>query len=193
MNDLLEALHNRHSIPANQLIEPAPNDEQLNDILKCAATAPDHGKLRPWRFIVIRGDARHALADVFVDAAKEREPAIDPEKLTKLASKPLRSPLIVVIVTTVTPDHPKAPVIEQTLSAGAAVQLMQLGASATGFGSIWLSGANAYDENVKSALGIDRKDQIAGFLYLGTPDDGRVVRKRPDIEEHVSHWTAPLS
>jgi len=101
--------------------------------------------------------------------------------------------VIVVIVTTVTPDHPKAPVIEQTLSTGAAVQLMQLGASATGFGSIWLSGANAYDENVKAALGIDRKDQIAGFLYLGTPDDGKVVRKRPDIEKHVSHWTAPLN
>lgn len=188
MNSLLDTLHTRHSVPASQLTEPAPTDEQLNDILRCAINAPDHGKLHPWRFIVIRGDARQALGDVFVEAAKAREPDISEQKLERMREKPLRSPMIVVIVATLTPDHPKAPEIEQMLSAGAAVQLMQLGATASGFGSIWLSGANAYDDNVKSALGIAAKDQIAGFLYLGTPPDTAPSRRRPEISEHLSEW-----
>lgn len=192
MNSLLDTLQSRHSFPASQLTEPTPNEQQLNDILKCAITAPDHAKLCPWRFIVIRGEARNALGDVFVDAAKSRDPDISEQKLERLKEKPLRSPLIVVIVTTLTPDHPKTPVIEQTLSAGAAVQLMQLGATATGFGSIWLSGANAYDENVKQALGIEAKDQITGFLYLGTPPDTQPTRRRPELNDHVTEWTAPL-
>lgn len=193
MNLLLDTLHSRHSIPASQLTEPAPDEQQLNDILQCALTAPDHGKLHPWRFIVIRGAARHALADVFVEAAKSRDPDISEQKLERLSEKPLRSPLIVVIVTTLTPDHPKAPEIEQTLSAGAAVQLMQLGATATGFGSIWLSGENAYDKNVKKALGIEAKDQIAGFLYLGTPPDAQPTRRRPELADHLTQWTGSLA
>ena len=192
MNALLDTLHTRHSVSASQLSEPAPDSEQLNDILKCAITAPDHGKLRPWRFIVIRDEARHALANVFVEAAKVRDPDMSEQKLERLAEKPLRSPLIVVIVTTLTPEHPKAPEIEQTLSAGAAVQLMQLGATALGFGSVWLSGANAYDENVKHALGIETKDQIAGFLYMGTPPETVPPRRRPELSDHVSEWVAPL-
>ena len=193
MNSLLDILHSRHSFPASQLTEPAPDEQQLNAILQCAITAPDHGKLHPWRFIVIRGAARNALADVFVEAAKSRDPDITEQKLQRLSEKPLRSPLIVVIVTTLTPDHPKAPEIEQTLSAGAAVQLMQLGATATGFGSIWLSGANAYDENVKQALGIEAKDQITGFLYLGTPPDTQPTRRRPELADHVTQWTSSLA
>jgi len=191
MKSLLDLLQNRHSFPASQLQDPAPNDEQLKDILRCAITAPDHGQLRPWRFIVIRGKARHALADIFVTAAKAREPQISEQKLDKLRDKPLRSPLIVVIVATLTPEHPKAPDIEQTLSAGAATQLMQLGATALGFGSIWLTGANAYDDHVKAALGIASKDQITGFLYLGTPPADRPVRpvrRRPELSDHISEW-----
>lgn len=189
MQSLLSLLQNRHSFPASQLIEPAPDDQQLEQILRCAVAAPDHARLRPWRFIVIRDQARHALARVFVEAAKLREPGISEAQLERLAQKPLRSPLIVVVVTTITADHPKTPEIEQTLSAGAAVQLMQLGATAAGFGSIWLTGANAYDEHVKSALAIDSKDQITGFLYLGTPPAETPPRKRADVADHVTTWT----
>lgn len=189
MNSLLDLLHNRHSFPATQLQDPAPDDEQLHDILRCAITAPDHGQLRPWRFIVIRGEARQALGDIFVDAAKARDPQINEQKLNKLRDKPLRSPLIVVIVATLTPEHPKAPEIEQALSAGAATQLLQLGATAMGFGSIWLTGANAYDDNVKTALGIASQDQITGFLYLGTPPADRPARRRPEVSDHISEWT----
>ena len=189
MQSLLNTLQERHSYPASQLSDPAPDDSQLEEILRCALAAPDHARMRPWRFIIIRDEARHALAKVFVQAAKLREPDINQQQLDRLAEKPLRSPLIVVVVTTITPEHPKTPEIEQTLSAGAAMQLMQLGATAAGFGSIWLTGANAYDEHVKSSLGIDAKDQITGFLYLGTPPaDATPARKRADVADHKTIW-----
>jgi len=188
MNSLLDTLHARHSVSANQLNEPAPNTEQLNDILRCAIAAPDHGQLRPWRFIVIQGDARQALGDVFATAAKAREPDLSEAKIERMREKPLRSPMIVVMVATLTADHPKAPKIEQLYSAGAAAQLMQLGATATGFGSIWLSGANAYDAHVKTSLAIDAKDEIVGFLYLGTPPAGTPSRRRAELTDHVSQW-----
>ena len=191
MNPLLELLHNRNSYPASQLNDPAPDDMQLREILRCGISAPDHGMLRPWRFIVIRGEARHALADAFVAAEKVRDPLVSAQKLDRIREKPLRSPLILVIVATLTPNHPKVPEIEQMLSAGAAAQLIQLGAVAAGFGSIWLTGPSAYAKEVKDALGIDPKDQIAGFVYVGTPPDQRPARRRADLEDHVSEWNGP--
>ncbi|MBX2881830.1 MAG: nitroreductase [Granulosicoccus sp.] len=190
MQSLLNLLQNRHSFPASQLTEPAPDDEQLEQILRCAVAAPDHARLRPWRFIVIRGEGRKALADAFVEAAMIRDPDISQPQLDKLAQKPLRSPLIVVVVADITANHPKTPEIEQTLSAGAAIQLMQLGATAAGFGSIWLTGANAYDEHIKSKLKIDSKDQIVGFLYIGTAPEDTPPRKRPAVQDHLSYWPA---
>ncbi|MFK7893817.1 MAG: nitroreductase [Granulosicoccus sp.] len=188
MQPLLSLIQNRHSTPASQLTDPAPDEQQLQDILRCGVAAPDHARLRPWRFIVIRGEARYALSKVFVEAAKKREPELSQLKIDKLAEKPLRSPLIVVVVATIASNHPKVPEIEQSLSAGAAVQLMQLGADAMGFGSIWLTGPSAYDEHVKSQLHIDGNDQIAGFLYLGTPPETTPPRHRPDVAEHLSIW-----
>lgn len=188
MNTLLQTLQTRFSVPANQLSDPAPDKAQLDDILRCAVSAPDHGRLRPWRFIVIQADARHALAEVFVKAATIREPDVSEQQLARLREKPLRAPMIVVIVATLTSDHPKVPEIEQILSAGAAVQLMQLGANALGFGAVWLTGANAFDPNVKDALGVAQKDEIVGFLHIGTPTSDTAVRHRAEVADHVSEW-----
>ena len=185
---MLKALLTRSSIPARQLTDPAPNERQLEQILSCAITAPDHAALRPWRFIIIQGDSRKALADVFVDSAKARDPDISDKKIAALREKPLRSPLIVVIVATITASHPKTPEIEQVLSAGSAALLLQLGASALGFGSIWLTGENAYDENVKTGLGISLTDHVIGFVYIGTPTTKPPLRRRTDLSEHVTHW-----
>lgn len=190
MNSLLETLHSRVSIPAHQLSEPAPDDQQLQQIIRCGLSAPDHARLRPWRFIIIRGSARHALADVMVQVARRNNPDISAVKLDAIREKPLRAPLILVIVATITPDHAKTPEVEQWLSAGAATQLIQLGATALGFGSIWLTGNNAYEPEVKKALGLAGKDHIAGFLYMGTPTNSAPSRQRPDVSEHMSEWHA---
>lgn len=189
---MLDLLETRTSTPAVQLNEPAPSQQQLERILRCGLTAPDHADMCPWRFITIQGDARAALGDVFATAALKRNPDTPAEKIARMRQKPLRSPLIVVIVATITADHPKTPEIEQLLSAGAAGTLIQLAATASGFGSIWLSGPNTYDEDVKAALGVSLCDQIVGFFYIGTPSKAAPVKTRPDLVDHLSEWDAPL-
>lgn len=185
---MLDMLDSRASVPAMQLHEPAPNAAQLEQILKCGLTAPDHAAMRPWRFITIRGAAREALGNVFAEYALKENPDTPAEKVARIRQKPMRSPLIVVIVATITTNHPKTPEIEQVLSAGAATTLIQLAASAAGFGSIWLTGPNAYSEEVKQALGIDTKDHIVGFVYLGTPAKPPARKPRPDLSEHLTDW-----
>ena len=186
--DMLKQLHDRVSTPANLLAEPAPDDAQIEQIVQAGLTAPDHAKLRPWKFIVIRGEARDALGDLFVEATSRREPDMPDEKLQKQRSKPLRSPLIIAVVATIVQDHPKTPEVEQVLSAGAAMQLMQLAATAMGFGSIWLTGPNARDPFVKSALGIANQDELVGFLYLGTATIQKDIPERADVSDHLQYW-----
>lgn len=187
---MLEA---RTSMPAVQLVEPAPSQAQLNRILQAGLTAPDHASMRPWRFITIQGDARDKLGDVFASAALKDNPNTPDEKIARMRQKPLRSPLIVVIVATITADHPKTPEVEQILSAGSAATLIQLAATASGFGSIWLTGPNTYHSDVKAALGVAAKDHIVGFVYMGTPAKPAAAKPRPDLADHLSEWHAPLN
>lgn len=181
----------RVSTPANLLVEPAPNDEQLAQIFKAAMNAPDHRHLRPYRFITIRGDARQALSEVFVNAVKIREPGVDDEYLNKQRQKPLRSPLIVVLVATLQ-DDPKVPEVEQILCTGAVANNIMLGSNALGFGSIWLTGANAFDNNVCQPLGLADSEKIIGFIYMGTPKVKMPNREISDLSDKVSDWIKPL-
>lgn len=190
MLNLLEA---RTSVPAVQLTEPAPTQEQLDRILRCGLTAPDHANMRPWRFITIKGEARTALGEVFAKAALSDDPNTPAEKIARMKQKPLRSPLLIVIVATITANHPKTPEIEQILSAGAATTLIQLAATASGFGSIWLTGPNTYRAQVKAALGVRAADHIVGFLYIGTQSKAANPRNRPNLSDHLSEWHSPLA
>jgi len=187
MNQQLQLLE-RYSTPAKILAEPAPDDQQLRQIFKLAMFAPDHGRLCPYRFITIRGDARHALAGVFASAVEKRDPDATPAYIKKQKDKPLRSPLIVVVVACLR-DNPKIPEIEQMLSAGAAAHSILLASNAMGFGSIWLTGDNAYDANVCEPLGLDKNEKIIGFIYLGTETAAIPKLPKPDIDEKISHWT----
>ncbi len=187
MNNL-QFLQSRASIPAKLLGEPKPNAEQLDDILKAAVAAPDHGCLRPWEFIVIEGDARAKLGDVFAEAAQLRDPNLEAAQIERQREKPLRSPTILTIVCKIQENHAKVPVIEQILSAGAAAHQVILAANALGFGAIWLTGANAFDPNVKAAMDIHEKDQIIGFIYLGTAKINKPDIRRPDAKEMTKFW-----
>jgi len=180
---MLETLEARTSMPAIQLVEPAPNQAQLERILNVGLTAPDHASLRPWRFITIKDDARNKLGDVFAAAALKDNPDTPVEKIARIR----------LIVATITADHPKTPEIEQILSAGSAATLIQLAATASGFGSIWLSGPNTYHADVKAALGVAPADHIVGFVYMGTPAKPAAPKTRPVLTDHLSEWQAPLS
>ena len=186
MNDPLKLLE-RHSTPAKALVEPAPDDKQLRLILKTALSAPDHGRLHPYRFISIRGEARRRLSEVFGEATRQREPDVEPAYLEKQKDKPLRSPLILVVVASII-ESPKIPEIEQMLAAGAAAHNVLLAANALGFGSIWLTGANAYDDHVRAELGIAGNEHIIGFIYLGTPAIDIPPRPIPEVSTHLTNW-----
>lgn len=186
MNQELKPLE-RFSTPAKALSEPAPDAEQLAQILSVALTAPDHGRLRPYRFIAIRGDARARLSDIFGEATLRREPDVDPAYLQKQKDKPLRSPMVVVVVASLIESH-KVPEIEQMLSAGAAAHNVLLASNALGFGSIWLTGDNAYDEYVRDQLGLAENERIVAFVYLGTPDFCIPRPLPPRVSDYLTEW-----
>jgi nitroreductase len=176
MNAALKHL-NRFSTPAKALNDPAPDDAQLAEILQVAMSAPDHGRL----------DARYRLSEIFVQATRQREPDVDAAYLAKQREKPLRSPLIVVVVASLV-ESEKIPEIEQMLSAGAAAHNVLLASNALGYGSIWLTGANAYDDYVRSKLGLAENERIVGFIFLGTPQLDIPPRKLPPVEDYLSNW-----
>jgi nitroreductase len=184
--DALQALLTRRS-PA-QLQDPAPEGPTLQSILDAAMRAPDHGKLRPWRFLVLRGDARARLGALMADALQRRDPTATPPLLEKERAKPLRAPLIVVVAAEIIESH-KIPAVEQLLAAGAAAQNLQLAAHALGFGAVWRTGAPAYDPVVKQALGLKASDAIIGFMYLGTPAASAAPASKPDASGFVRDWT----
>jgi nitroreductase len=161
----IDALLTRRS--ARALTDPAPDEAALALMFACATRAPDHGRLRPWRFVVVRGEARGRFGDLLADHLRREHPQTGAETLERERLKAFRAPLIVVVAAHCNPGV-KIPVIEQTLSAGAAAHAMMLAAFALGFNAMWKTGGPAYDPVVKSALGLEADDAIAGFLYLGT-------------------------
>jgi nitroreductase len=150
-----------------QLVEPGPDRDQLDTILRAAVRAPDHGRMQPWRFLLIQGDARQRLGDLMMQSLQRREPTIEPTRLTSERDKSMRAPLIIAVAAAVR-ANPKVPDIEQIVAVGAAVQNMILAAHALGFGAFWRTGPAAYDSEVKEALGFSPSDALVGFIYLGS-------------------------
>ncbi|HEY3532992.1 MAG TPA: nitroreductase family protein, partial [Casimicrobiaceae bacterium] len=149
--DALQALTTRASPQA--LMAPAPDAATLERLFQAAIRAPDHGRLRPWRFMIIEGAARETFGDVLAAALRRREPQVPEAALVKERAKPLRAPLIVVVAARVR-EHRGVPEVEQVVAAGAAAQNLLLAAHALGFGGFWRTGAAAYDDTVKRALGL---------------------------------------
>jgi nitroreductase len=182
----IDALLNRRS--AKTLTDPAPDEVALALMLECASRAPDHGRLRPWRFIVIRGAARERLGELMAGQLRRRQPAASPEALQREREKPLRAPLIVAVAA-VCNAAARIPAIEQTLAAGAAAQNMMLAATALGFGAMWKTGDAAYEQTVKAALGLEAADAIVGFLYIGTAAaDAVPPPARGQWRDRVTYW-----
>ena len=190
--DAMEVLMTRNSVPAKHLVEPAPDDRELMEILETGMRAPDHAALRPWRFLLIRGEARNKLGDVMAESLASRDETATNERIEIQRKKPLRSPLIITIYAEITKNHPKVPEIEQIITVGAAAQNIINAAYAKGYGGIMLTGPAAYDPLVKTALGLEEKDQIICFLYLGTPTDKSRAKTRPFAADYVSEWNPEI-
>ncbi|MEM7120218.1 MAG: nitroreductase [Pseudomonadota bacterium] len=184
----LDMLLSRASISPATMTEPGPEGHDLNDILDAAMRAPDHGRLRPWRFLTISGDARHRLGEVFVTALQNREPGAADVLVERERSRPLRAPLVIAAGVHVDADN-AIPEIEQVLSAGAATMNILNAAHALGFAAMWVTGKNSYDPIVNKALGFHAPDRLIGFVYLGTPKEAAKPIQRPLREDFVRDWS----
>ncbi len=172
---------------AIKLQSPGPSADDLQRIFASAVRAPDHGRLRPWQFVVIPEDRRTAFGAVMADALHRRDPTAGDGELQRERDKALRAPVIVVVAAKVKKGH-KIPEIEQIASASAAAQTIMLAAPALGYGAVWKTGAPAYDPTVKTALGLDPDDDIIGFLYIGTKAGGSSPIPRPEAKDFVTTW-----
>lgn len=192
MTDLIldtvhQNMHQRQSI--GQLVEPAPNTQQLQQAFAAALTAPDHHRLKPTRFMVIEAEHREAFGAVLSEALKDLGEN-DPTQLARVKQHPFRAPLLILAFTQFQ-QHPKVPDFEQTLSTGAAIQNLLLSLQAQGFASMWRSGAVVESTHLKHALGLKEHDLISGIIYVGTAAKTIAPRVAVDLNEYVSTWQAP--
>ncbi len=186
--DAIEALKTRSS--AVKIGEPGPPDDVIATALEAGARAPDHGMLRPWKFIVVRGPALDRLGDAFARALEIRELGTSAAELERAKQKIFRAPVNIIVAATVEPDHPKIAEIEQVVSAGAAAQNITLSLHAQGFGCRWRTGVAAYDATVKAALGLKVHDHIVGFLYVGTALSVTPEHTRADHRGFTEVWNS---
>ena len=183
--DAMELLLSRES--ALKLESPGPDRDALDVIFQSAVRAPDHGRLRPWRFVVIQEDKRARFGDVMADCMRRNVADASEEMLQRERDKAMRAPIIVVAAARVNKGA-KIPAVEQMAAAAAAAQNIMLAANAQGYGAMWKTGAPAYDATVKQALGLEADDDIVGFIYLGKQVGGGIQTPRPAAAEYVSVW-----
>ena len=172
--DILAAITSRAS--AIKLAAPGPTREQLDTILNAGIRAPDHGRLSPWRFVILDGAKRNVLADAMVKMRKRLSPSASDEEAAREGLKAMRAPTIIAVAAH-TPPHAKIPEIERIVAVGAALQNMILAAHALDLGTMWKTGPAAYDPEVKKAIGLAPEDTVVGYLYLGQPETPGIPRE----------------
>ena len=185
---LLAALDQRRSTPSLQLGEPGPDAPTVLRMLHSAVRVPDHGKLVPFRFIAIEGQARHALGEVLATRALQRESQAPAAAIDKDRSRFSHAPLVLAVVARLHPDNPKVPEIEQWMTAGSVCFALLQAAQALGFGAQWLTGWAAFDADIAAALGLGEHEHVAGFIHIGTPKIDVPERERPDPAALLTHW-----
>lgn len=188
-NDLrspLSLLQTRRSGKPRDLVAPGPDAGQLRAILDVALRTPDHGKLAPWRFVIVPSERRDALADLLESAYRTEKPDAGRLEIEAMRQFAHQAPALIVALSAPVAGS-KIPVWEQELSAGAAIMNLLHATHALGFAGGWLTGWPAYNEDVRAAFA--RGDErIAGFVFIGTPGKAQEERPRPEYDNVVSIW-----
>src|SRR3569623_855582 len=192
-SSILSLLSTRRSGRPRDLVEPGPDAEQLRRILEIGMRSPDHGKLAPWRFLLVAKDRRddfHALLERAYRA--EQKPGEEPGRLELEAVDRFahQAPELVVLVSSPV-EGTKIPIWEQELSCGAAGMNLLLATHAMGFAGGWVTGWAAYSETVRRGLDLRGEERVAGFLFLGTPGMPLEERQRPACDYGVDEWGPP--
>jgi nitroreductase len=181
----LEFLLSRRSRPAKTLTTPVPDRAMLQTLLTAAARTPDHGKLEPWRFIVLTKPALARLAGLV--PARGAALGIAPEKIEKTVAQFADADLVVAVISAPKASE-KVPHIEQIYSAGAVCLALVNAALAAGWGANWLTGWTSHDRTfVREGLGLGEGETVAGFIHLGTETSAPPERPRPDIDA-ITTW-----
>ena len=180
--EVLAFLARRRSVSAVTLTAPGPSADDLDILLRLATRVPDHGKLAPWRFVILEGEGKARFADRLEALAQSRGDQTAAAKLAKLKVPPL-------CIAVISSPHPAAiPEWEQRLSAGAVCTTLLYSALAMGYGANWITDWYAYDAEANGLLGLETEEKVAGFVLLGTPREPPFERERPDLAPLVTRW-----
>ena len=182
----LSLLHTRRSGKPRDMIAPGPDPSQLRDILEVASRVPDHGKLNPWRFVIVESDQRERLSALLTDAYLAEKPAAGRLEIESLDQFARQAPTLIVVMS-VPAVESKIPLWEQQLSVGAACMNLLTAVHATGFVGGWLTGWPAYSDRVRDAFG-GTDTRIAGFIFIGSPARPLEERPRPAYDTVVHRW-----
>jgi len=180
--EIFEAMHERKTI-SKVKADSLPR-EFIEKILSAGAQAPNHHKVRPWRFVVVMGDGRKRLGDAMAASFSDRNPGTPPEGLEKTRALPLRAPVIIAVGVDI-PSEPRIIEVENIAAAAAACQNMLLASYALGLGAVWRTGEWARDAKVKEFLGFTSAQHLIGFIYIGYPGVVPEPYTRPGFEDRV--------
>ncbi len=187
MPEALDLLKTRRSVKPMELMGPEPSASETETILTIASRVPDHGKLVPWRFIVLEGNSRLAIGEKIAAAFAGKHPEATPDQIEFERKRLARAPLVIAVVSRAGP-HVKIPEWEQILSAGAASMSLVFAAHALGYAANWITEWYAYDRHVLDALGLSPQERIAGFVHIGRPARPPEERPRPPLAEIVTRY-----
>ena len=186
LDTVLTLIHTRQHVSPKRLGDPGPDAAQTEEILRAASAAPDHGRLNPWRLIIIPRERRHLLGDAFAGALAERDSTSTAAQREEARGKAQRAPLLILVVVRLDPvlgeTHPR----ERMVSAGCAIQNMLLAAHAMGYGAGLASGRALYSQQLRTLFKLTQHEQPLCFFSAGTVTTGKASRPRPRIEDYTS-------
>ncbi|WP_342361665.1 nitroreductase [Terrarubrum flagellatum] len=185
MSDLLTLLQTRRSLAPHKMAGPGPSEADIETMLKIATRVPDHGKLAPWRFVVIQGDARAKIGEKLEAIFVEDNPGADEDRRRIERERLSRAPLVIAVVSKAGP-HVKIPEWEQIMSAGAACMNLVWAANALGYVTAWLTEWYAYDERTRDIFGIAPNEKLVGFVHIGLRSEPADDRPRPALADVVT-------
>jgi nitroreductase len=184
--DVFEVIHQRHSV---KHVRPDPVARELIEkMLDAAVQAPNHYKVRPWRFVVLTGEARHRLGEVMSASLRERHPEFPQAAFDKAHDTPLQAP-VVIAVGVDKPSESKVLEVENIAAVAAAIENLLLAAYALGLGAKWRTGEWARDDQVKKFLGFDVDQHLLSFVYVGYPEFATQPPARQSFEDRTVWMT----
>ena len=184
---LRDYLLTRRSVGIAFLREPGPTAAELEQILTIGTRVPDHGKITPWRLVVIEGEARRQVGEKLAEIAERNNPGLDEASLEIERQRFLPAPVTIGVISS-PKEHPKVPEFEQLLSAGNVAFNLLHGAHALGFGASWVTRWYAFDAEAAAMLGARNGERFVGFVHIGTATTAIEDRPRPALDDVVSRW-----